>query len=1179
MFHTKLKTNTKRRKRPNRNRIRLESLEARQLLAAQITPVGSFETGVFDEGAAEIVAYDAASQRAFFTNADANSLGILDISDPANPALVEYIDLSSYGDGTNSVAVSAGLVAVAVEADPVTDPGSVVFFDTDGDFLHSVTVGALPDMVTFTPDGSKVLVANEGEPDDGVDPEGSVSIIDISGGVGSASVTTATFGSLSFGNLLDRSADVPSDEDNAPFLLPAGFSQREIVDRATAELDADFAATFGNWDMVALDPSNRFVFIPHEVGQGAGLTRYDTLTGDFVAAMTGDNSGSFSTDRDAWNAAADGGNPGVASGAFGDYGAFDPAEWTPYGTVLVAEEWSGTGRMFEWLNPLMNAGDTPEVRWLPLPSVAHEGVKFDSEGNLYFIDEWNSGSIYKYVPKVAGDLGVGQTFVLSIDDFAGSGGVASENWNSTANSSATRTGAATWVAITDADGVPLTTADPFLWGPSNSETSRGGRAAANELGATPYGRPEDLGIIGNTLYLATTSENTVYSIQLTSDTTAFVQEFATRDTLDSATGSAVGTALRNPDNIATDAAGNVYVIEDNSPGDIWKVIDADKDGVAESMARFASLGVAGAEPTGFIETNDPNVFLVAIQHPSSGNDALWEIRVDTAYAAREAGVRVFPGVDLANDLEPEYIAVSPDGLTARVTLQEANAFAVLDIPSGIFTEIQPLGLKDHSLPGNGLDASDRDDAINIANWPVFGMYMPDSVASFEIGGETYYATANEGDDRGEDERIKDLDLDPTAFPNAADLQEDENLGRLGVSTIDGDIDGDGDYDQLFSYGARSFSIWDSAGNLVFDSGDQFEQITAAAYPDNFNASNDENDAEGRSDNKGPEPEAITTGVINGRTFAFVGLERIGGIVVYDVTDPTAPVFQQYVNNRDFSGDPEAGTAGDLGVEDLKFVSAGDSPNGIPLLISSNEVSGTVTIFQFSGSVYNNGVLELIGTNEDDHVKISRKGRHRLEVKADFLNDRKESYRLQDVEEIRVSTFDGNDHVVVHPLIRASVIADLGAGNDHAQGGAGNDILIGGEGNDILRGGLGYDILIGGTGRDQLTSSLFGGSILIGGTTAYDNDAAALDMLLAEWTSPRSLSDRVDNMRNGTGAILDGTGIKLESRGTDQTVFDDDERDTLRGYRFSRDWFFADLGGRDRDRVIGLNHWDELDRLG
>jgi 2',3'-cyclic-nucleotide 2'-phosphodiesterase (5'-nucleotidase family) len=342
---------------------------------------------------------------------------------------------------------------------------------------------------------------------------------------------------------------------------------------------------------------------------------------------------------------------------------------------------------------------------------------------------------------------------------------------------------------------------------------------------------------------------------------------------------------------------------------------------------------------------------------------------------QSAGVRLFGQIfddngnvvresTVAEDVEPEYIAFNGDGTKAWVTLQENNSVALVDIATATVEAIVPLGFKDHSLPGNGLDASDRDGGINIQNWPIFGIYMPDSIASFTVGDQTYYITANEGDARNrpsgddilpppfdgegdifiEEARIKDLILDPIAFPNAAELQADENLGRLTVTTKFGDIDGDGDFDQLYTYGSRSFSIWDSGGNLVYDSGEDFEQIIAEAIPDFFNASNDNNDLDNRSDNKGPEPEGVTVGTIDGRTYAFVGLERIGGVMVYDVTTPQSPEFVQYINPRDFTVDPESNLT-DSGPEGLIFINAADSPNGKPLLVVTNEVSNTTAVFE------------------------------------------------------------------------------------------------------------------------------------------------------------------------------------------------------------------------------------------
>jgi DNA-binding beta-propeller fold protein YncE len=330
-------------------------------------------------------------------------------------------------------------------------------------------------------------------------------------------------------------------------------------------------------------------------------------------------------------------------------------------------------------------------------------------------------------------------------------------------------------------------------------------------------------------------------------------------------------------------------------------------------------------------------------------------------ALRAAGIRIFgPNATVAQDLEPEYITVSPDSQTAWISLQENNAIAVLDLTTNEITEILPLGFKDHNAPGNGLDASDRDGPrINIANWPVLGMYQPDGIASYQVNGKTYIVTANEGDARdydgfSEEVRVNSVTLDPTAFPNDSALRQNANLGRLIITNTLGDSGNDNDFNALYAFGARSFSIfeWDAATNtltLVYDSGDDFEQLTAQAFPSNFNATNTENDFDTRSDNKGPEPEDVKIAQINGRSYAFIGLERIGGIMVYDITDPINPIHLTYANNRDFTVPPTVGgqinpAVGDLGLEGLLFIPAVDSPNGQPLIVAANEISGTTTLF-------------------------------------------------------------------------------------------------------------------------------------------------------------------------------------------------------------------------------------------
>ena len=352
----------------------------------------------------------------------------------------------------------------------------------------------------------------------------------------------------------------------------------------------------------------------------------------------------------------------------------------------------------------------------------------------------------------------------------------------------------------------------------------------------------------------------------------------------------------------------------------------------------------------------------------------------------DPSIRVFgPGASVAQDLEPEFIVAAPDSQTAWVTLQENNAIAVINLrgirsaaPFEVFerlfqgqsflqtagrqdgrvSRLAGLGFKDHSAPGQGLDASDTDGAINIRNWPVLGMFDPDALATFVHRGQVYLASANEGDVReyagfnasgNEARRVgsNSVVLDPTSFPTSASLKQNSALGRLNVTGSLGDTDGDGDFDKLYAFGGRSFSIWTEDVIRVFDSGDSLERLTAAAFPSHFNASNTNNTFDNRSDDKGPEPEGIATASLFGRTYLFVVLERIGGVAVYDVGTPTAPTLVQYINTRDFTVTPSAASASDLGPESVLVIEAHASPIHQPLLVVSNEVSGTVRIFQIA----------------------------------------------------------------------------------------------------------------------------------------------------------------------------------------------------------------------------------------
>ncbi|MDX1912399.1 MAG: choice-of-anchor I family protein, partial [Saprospiraceae bacterium] len=359
------------------------------------------------------------------------------------------------------------------------------------------------------------------------------------------------------------------------------------------------------------------------------------------------------------------------------------------------------------------------------------------------------------------------------------------------------------------------------------------------------------------------------------------------------------------------------------------------------------------DPEGSVSVIDMTPGVAALTQANVTTIGFTQFNADSA-ALVSAGVRIFgPGATVAQDLEPEYVTVSDDGLTAWVTLQENNALAVIDLTTNTVGNIIPLGLKDYAAQKFALDASDQAPGIFFNNWKVKGIYQPDAIAYWNVGGNGFLVTANEGDVRewnayAEITRLSASGyvLDSASFPDAAYLKRAELLGRLNVSTAGGDTDGDGDYDEIHTFGGRSISIWNAAtGALVWDSGDDIERITAAdpVFGSIFNASNSNNTRKNRSDDKGPEPEGITLGTIDGRNYAFTALERIGGVMVYDVTNPVAPEYVQWINTRATG----SAAGGDLGPEGILFIPKAESPNQRDLLVVSNEISGTISVFEIN----------------------------------------------------------------------------------------------------------------------------------------------------------------------------------------------------------------------------------------
>ncbi|MBT9243396.1 choice-of-anchor I family protein [Vibrio splendidus] len=349
-----------------------------------------------------------------------------------------------------------------------------------------------------------------------------------------------------------------------------------------------------------------------------------------------------------------------------------------------------------------------------------------------------------------------------------------------------------------------------------------------------------------------------------------------------------------------------------------------------------------------------------------------------------------PNATVAQDLEPEYLTFADNG-KLYVALQENNALAAIDVASAQVDAI--LGLGGKPWDSAKLDASNKDKNIgNLQSYAMLeGLYMPDSITSYSVDGNTYIATANEGDGReygikttqqmcdekgfewdGDDYqgtenyttekdfciayvdevRGKKLDVDAN-HRLAGALKDNKQLARLKVIKPQGTLAAD---QKVQAFGSRSFSIWDESGELVFDSGDDFARIVLEQDPANFNSTNDNNQSgDDRSDDKGVEPEAIEVAEINGKHYAFVGLERQGGIMVYDVTQPKSASFISYLNNRDFTqpvctkvdedgdcdNDIYNSKAGDLGPESIKYFTR----SGNHFIAVGNEVSGSTSVYR------------------------------------------------------------------------------------------------------------------------------------------------------------------------------------------------------------------------------------------
>lgn len=436
------------------------------------------------------------------------------------------------------------------------------------------------------------------------------------------------------------------------------------------------------------------------------------------------------------------------------------------------------------------------------------------------------------------------------------------------------------------------------------------------------GGVQTLAISGNLLAIA---------VKATPKTAAGVVAFYKLDAQGNASYLKKVTVGSLPDGMAFSPDGSKLVVanEGEIDGDKTFVLASDKSN--DPLGTISIIAIANGVPADTAQTLDFTAF------DDGGARA----------SERPSAVRIgIAGNHFSRDVEPEYVSISPDGTKAHVTLQENNAVAVVDLVSNQIERIIAMGYKNHGLAVNALAPSDKVAAtapFALKSYPnLYGIYMPDGIASFTVNGTSYFITANEGDDRddflatAETERISKLSLDPTAFPNAAALQADAELGRMTVFKSMG-LNSNQQYDKLYALGGRSFSIYNaSTGAQVYDSGSDLEQ---RAYSTMSTALLGKSQVLGRLDNKGTEPESVVVGQVKGKTYAFVALERSSAIMMYDLSNPAAPKFVQWLQNTtDLSN-------GDISPEGLSFVPAAQSPTGNALLLAGHEVSGTLAVWE------------------------------------------------------------------------------------------------------------------------------------------------------------------------------------------------------------------------------------------
>jgi hypothetical protein len=912
----------------------------------------------FDQGSAEVVTYDSASRTAILSDAAGNKLTFVNIANPLLPVVAREVALTPFNGRVNGVAVRNGLVAVALEdATLKSNPGKVVFLDMLGNLRSQVTVGALPDMLVFTPNGQRVIVCNEGEPENNyaVDPEGSVSIINVT------NPTSPTVQTVSFSSLNGR-----QDSLRALGVRIYGFRDSlgtRIFSSVAQDLEPEYAAITpdGATAYVTLQENNAIAVI--DINAATLLRVMPLGWKDYSKGLPRSTNYTWS------NRPVLGTTPAGQSILLG---GFSGLWFDGYGTDTNKLRFLTHPDRGPNAEPLVIRGQTR--RPFALPNYQAEVIRFELDrvtGSFTILNRTKLTRADGTTPITglpnlqAGAQGTAYTDELPIDLFGND--LPNDPFGADLEGLVVDNAGTWWMVDEYRPAIYNFTSSGRLidrYIPAGTAASVGAAAGTygNELLPAVYAQRranrgfEACAIEGDVLY-------------------AFIQ-----------------SPIDNPDN-ATDATSKastfcriiaMNVVTKQIVGEYLypmfeKAGSCDKIGDAVSLGGGKFYVVERDDATGLrarkyvFEINLKGATNLALVTPTLPAGKTLEQCTFAELAA--AGVKpivkkksiYLPGVGYGSVDKVEGIA--------RVN---ANTFAVVNDndfgvggsllpspPNGSITVSQNdpiLGLITFDRP-NGLDPSDRDNAagtgaaIRIGNWPVYGMYQPDAITAVTIGGQTYLATANEGDAREWGTFIEEVRAGAATYPIDASLlnlypslKTNAQLGRLNVVNNLGDLDGDGVFDEIYTLGGRGFTLWNADGNLIWDSGNEFETRTAAYYPSNFNAGHTTNSMDDRSDNKGPEPEAIASTVINDSTYVMVGNERIGGVFMYNVSNVTSPSYSDYFNARNFTVTPnlanvDNGTVGDLGPEVVCHIPSTASPNNTDLLLVGNEISGTMSIMQ------------------------------------------------------------------------------------------------------------------------------------------------------------------------------------------------------------------------------------------